>query len=320
MSRYRFAAGLVAIAVIGVACGEDEPPALPNPPGITALVTQFSAAVNTTPMQSLAALTRPMLVFGVNLANLAGPLLGKTIEWNVTTDVVDTTARAGAPAAATRVILYTINPLTLRPVEPLVEVGYVDLFPHSNFPDSSSIRFLVTGTTGGTTVVGDFLAHAHENASDAAQVNGFVTNGTERLDFVLPYVKESDSHTTLVTDFDLSAPATRIHHRSALPNTTDTTLATDLTFTFEGQQVLSLSSPVAVSSAGAVTGTGSTGVNGAPFATWTITATGSLTITGPGGRAPTAEESAAITAMHALAMQLALFVEFPVLRLYGCGC
>ena len=309
----------MAIAVIGVSCGEDVPlPVLPNPPGLTALVGEFSGAVNTAPMQSLAALTRPMAVFGVTLAGLAGPLRGKTMEWNATTDVLDTTARAGAPATALRVIMYTIDPLTLRPVEPLVEVGYVDLFAHGNFPDSTSIRFLVTGTTGGTSVVGDFVAHTHDTPLDTLRLNGFVTDGTERLDFVIPYVRAPNDHSLMVTDFDLAAPATRIHQRAALPPPTDSTLATELTFTFEGAAILSVSF-VTVSAGGAMSGEQEVGVNGVLFATSVITGT-SAVVTGPGGRTATPDEIAAVNALHALSVQVAVFIEFPVLNLYGCGC
>ena len=321
MSRYRFAAGLVAIAAVGVACGDDPPPpaVLPNPAGIASLMSEASAAVNTTPMQSLGALTLPLTAFGVNLTTLAGPLMGKTIEWNVTTDVVDTTTRAGAPANATRVILYSINPLTLKPIEPLVEVGYVDLFPHSDFPDSSSVRFLVTRTGTGAGVVGDFLGHAHDNATDAAQVNGFITNGTERLDFILPYTLVANNFTLMSAPFDLTAPATRIYHRSFLPKLGDSSVAAEVSFPMAPDSVVHRSF-LTVSAAGAITGSIEVSLRGGVlFGTGTVGATGT-TLRGPGGRALTAEESAAINGMHGLAGQLALFVQFPVLRLYGCGC
>ncbi len=323
MSRYRLVVGLAAIVGLGVACGEDEePPVLPNPAGITAQVNLFRAVVNTPAMQSLGALAIPMETFGLSLADLANPAMqGQTIEWNVTTDVLDSTARAGAPANATRVILYAINAATRRPVEPLVEVGYVDLFAHSDFPDSSSVRFLVSDSSAVPIVLADFLAHAHDNTGDTARVNGFVSNGTGRFDFAFPYRALPATQTVFDGNLDLVSPASRIRHRSSLEPSTDSAFAAQVIGAVDGDSVTSISYMIA-SASGALTGdqdVGVGGLSGPLFAHATRTA-GGVTATGPGGRALTAEERAAIDAMHFLALDFALNVQRPILTTYHCGC
>ena len=323
MSRYRLVVGLAAVVALGVSCGEDEePPVLPNPAGLTTQVNLFRAVVNTPAMQSLGALAIPMETFGLGLADLANAAMqGKTIEWNVTTDVLDTTARAGAPANATRVILYAINAATRRPVEPLVEVGYVDLFAHSDFPDSSSVRYLVSDSSTVPIVLADFLAHAHDNVGDTARVNGFVSNGTGRFDFAFPYRALPATQTVFDGNLDLVAPASRIRHRSSLEPSTDSAFASQVILAFEGDSVTSISYMTA-SASGALTGdqvVGVGGLFGPVFAEATRTA-GGVTVTGPGGRALTTDERAAIDAMHNLAMDLALNVQRPILTTYHCGC
>src|SRR5688572_12768839 len=52
---------------------------------------------------------------------------GKAFECDVDTDQYAATDRVGAPSNGVRFMLYTVNPVTGQPVEPLDEVGYAQL-------------------------------------------------------------------------------------------------------------------------------------------------------------------------------------------------
>lgn len=54
-------------------------------------------------------------------------VLGTTLEWNTTTDQYVIGARAGAPANGIRLLIYAVNPISGMPVEPLQELGFVEL-------------------------------------------------------------------------------------------------------------------------------------------------------------------------------------------------
>lgn len=54
-------------------------------------------------------------------------VLGKTLEWDTATDRYVIGARTGAPAIGIRILIYSVNPISGMPVEPLQELGFVEL-------------------------------------------------------------------------------------------------------------------------------------------------------------------------------------------------
>lgn len=97
---------------------------------------------------------------------LPASVIGKTFEWNVTTDRYVMTSRAGAPPDGIRFILYTINRISLTPAEPLVEVGTLTITQGgtTNNPTATvNVRnlagvtvFSYTASRGGTQQVPSF--------------------------------------------------------------------------------------------------------------------------------------------------------------------
>ena len=147
-------------------------------------------------------------------------LKGKTFEWDVAAGHYVVTDRPGAPADGVRFILYAINPITRRPAEPLVEVGYVDLHDLS-IDTTRSLRIVVAGvgdtpvyvdyTVAGTVTPGQFVATA----------NGFISNGEtgeagKQLTFDL-------SATLTVTSFTFTASLTLDHPAVTITETATAT-------------------------------------------------------------------------------------------------
>lgn len=103
-------------------------------------------------------------------------LKGKTFEYDTATNSYVVTARAGADANGVRFILYAIDQGTDLPVEPLVEVGYVDLIDESTAA-SLKLHIAVRGV-GGTPTYVEYLATVTPGVSSLrAGVAGSISNG-----------------------------------------------------------------------------------------------------------------------------------------------
>jgi hypothetical protein len=114
-------------------------------------------------------------------------LLGLTFEWNSVEGQYLPTERTGAPVNGMRFILYAIDPLTRVPVEPLVETGFLDLTDEGV---GDAMRVGLYAESGGTALVDYFiqLTYALVGQSDisvTASAEGFISDGTDQLDFAL---------------------------------------------------------------------------------------------------------------------------------------
>lgn len=104
------------------------------------------------------------------------PITGTTFEWDVDADAYVATSRTGAPANGVRFILYAVNSITHQPIEPVVEVGLVDLMDEST-TGNLRLHIQVKGV-GGTPTYLDYTAAIVANASSfTATVNGSLSNG-----------------------------------------------------------------------------------------------------------------------------------------------
>lgn len=178
------------------------------------------------------------------LGLIPNELKGKTFEWDtlpgherhyVVTD------RSGAPADGVRFILYAIDPLTHRPVEPLVEVGYVDLHDLST-ETTRSLRIVVAGVDGSPVFVDYTVAGTVSPGQFVASANGFLSNGesgasAKTLTFDLSATL-TETSLTFNASLSLDNPATTITETTTATKAPGTvTLSIDLTLVDPSQKV-----------------------------------------------------------------------------------
>ncbi len=160
---------------------------------------------STMPSVRVATRVRTMIGSEARTASaIPAPALGQTFEFNPTTDEYEMGERAGAPANGVRFVLYAIDPVTERPVEPLVETGYVDL-TRTATNSSATARVQVYG--GGATLVKalDYSATVAGTVTvPTVRVVGFARNAADSLGF------------SLVTGVSLASQSVTIDWRTAL--------------------------------------------------------------------------------------------------------
>lgn len=141
------------------------------------------------------------------------PVLGTTFEWDVDVDAYVATSRTGAPANGVRFILYTVNGITHRPVEPVVEVGYVDLMDEST-TGSLQLHIRVLGTGGTPTYLDYTAAIVASSSSFTATVQGSLSNGLsaaglKTLTFNVSF-QVSQNAVTENASYDLNNPSVSV--------------------------------------------------------------------------------------------------------------
>jgi hypothetical protein len=216
-ARQSVAAGVLALALGG--CGKDSSgPSEFNPQGTSADMSAATAAFATQQMSSyavlggdisavlnaspvvkssalavrgldatraardLAAIVPRRGAFQASVTSIPATLLGTTFVWDVTTDTYVASGLAGAPSAGVRFKLYAVDPVMLRPVEPLVEVGYVDITDHSTL---SAVDVNVKVVEGGVVYLA-YEVTAHATVSGGVlEIAGFASNGSTLANFDL---------------------------------------------------------------------------------------------------------------------------------------
>lgn len=129
---------------------------------------------------------------------------GKTFEWDTTgAGSYQPTARAGAPNDGVRFILYAVD-LVGQPVEPLVEVGYVE-FDDESTASLNKVHVRVAEPDGSPVYVDYTVSLASLGATSARLVtSGYITNGSpDTLDFT-GSIDVSASTTTFAVTQDVS--------------------------------------------------------------------------------------------------------------------
>ncbi len=237
---------------------------------------------------------------------------GKTYVWDGTVGHYVEGAGGSAPANGVRFILYAINPLTQQPATPLNAVGYADLTDQSS---AGTARLAVTVVGGGVTYA-DYTVTASATASSfSAQAEGYITDGTRRLDFTNS-AAATPSQVTLDYQLAVNQPivTARLQATLAIGDPTST-----LTVNF---RVTRGSESVVIAGALSVTTSGSSSaaaadlaitVNGSAFATITGTAQSggftSYTVRGPNGRELTQDERDALKSLLEAPSRLSDVVE-----------
>jgi hypothetical protein len=240
---------------------------------------------------------RPELSTAPSFNVLPAEVLGSVYEWDVTTQQYVKGLGTG-PANGVRFVLYAVNPLTDLPSEPLSPVGYADFLDESagsinrlrvlvvGYDDVTYANYLVTGSAGTT--------------SASASASGFITNGTRRLDFTAQ-LNASQTQISLNYALDLNQPDISAALSIVVSFSGETAVVQNSFSLTRGTETVVLDGELSLTSNGqtsTATANFTVVVNGGLFATITGSATSgtavSYTITGPGGRALTAEEREAI--------------------------
>ncbi|MGH7480631.1 MAG: hypothetical protein ACRELV_00620 [Longimicrobiales bacterium] len=136
--------------------------------------------------------------------------LGRTFVWDTQNDeyVVDQ-GLTGAPANGVRLIYYGIDPVTDRPIEPLVELGRVDLTDEGS-ASSWRLGIEVVNTAGDAPITHvDYFIDASwtddgNTSTVRVQAEGFVSDGERQLDIdldrTLSYTQSSSTFGVLMDD------------------------------------------------------------------------------------------------------------------------
>jgi hypothetical protein len=226
-----------------------------------------------------------------SVAAIPSELAGVTFVWADSEYVASDLS--GAPANGVRFLLYAVDPVLLRPVEPLVETGYVDVIDLST---ATQLDVRVRVVQGAITYLDYDVVSSATSSSGIVTISGFAFNGSVRANFTL---KNTVSQTAgggivLSLDYDLDVPARNlsIDWTATFANISDTEVAVTLDLAISGPN----GDVRLVGTTGADGGTFTVKVNGDTFATITISV-GGMSITGAGQEPLTPDEEEALQAV-----------------------
>jgi hypothetical protein len=220
---------------------------------------------------------------------------GHVFVWDAgSAQYVDGSA-TGGPATGVRFTVYALDPFTGQPASPLNPVGYVDLTDEST---NAQYKLGVLVADATTTYADYVVAVTTTSSSFLAQVTGFVTDGTHRLDFSN---QASATATQVGLDYNLALnqPAVSAHLVVTLAAGSSTLVLTTTFSVTRGSETVVLNGTLTATQ----TQSGFTAsanfvitVNGGQFATITGTAqsenSASFTYVGPGRTLTQAERDA----------------------------
>ena len=111
---------------------------------------------------------------GISMMAIPSNVAGKTFEYDLATGAYVVSSRPLLALNQVRFILYAVDPVTLAPVDPLVETGYVDLIDRSAGTTQAAEIVVVSGST----TYLDYTITATSTASSGrVSVVGYVTDG-----------------------------------------------------------------------------------------------------------------------------------------------
>jgi hypothetical protein len=148
-------------------------------------------------------------------------LLGKTFVYNTDSAkyIVDPQG-TGAPTDGVRLILYAVDPVLHQPLLPLQSVGSLDLIDVST---ASQDAVQIVATVGSVTYI-DYTATAAVGTTSATLgAVGYVSNGTDRLDFNLSL---GVTQASITVDYLLQAGGNSLRLLDVLSQTTETVTLT----------------------------------------------------------------------------------------------
>jgi hypothetical protein len=242
--------------------------------------------------------------FSASTAAISAEVAGKTFEYNGTGYVP--TDRTGAPSNGVRFIIYAVNPVTMQPVAPLQEVGYVQLTDLSG----------TTTQAAQVVVVSDDITYLDYTVSASATttgglitVAGYVTDGATRANVNLRSTVNQTAGLSLLYSIDVPQRDVSIDLTMTTTGLDPETAAVDIDLGMSGPNGT-------VSMSGQFTEAGGTivvRVNGDVFANITSEGSGEPIITGADGQPLTAEDQATFQNIFALTGEA--FITFDVMLL-----
>jgi hypothetical protein len=166
-----------------------------------------------------------------SLALFPSDALGKTFVYDTDLDRYEMDPDAtGAPDDGVRFILYAVDPILGRVVEPLDPIGYLDLIDVSTV---SVDAIQIVAVVGDVTYL-DYTASVSSGTSSATlSAEGFLSNGTDQVDFDLS-VGATATRATL--DYLLSTDDGSIRLEAALD--LDDTMTATLTLEGDGDTII----------------------------------------------------------------------------------
>lgn len=339
MTRRRDGWPALLLAVGSVACGESGPeaPLLRDPAALASRFEAIADAAGATSLASFAALAFPMFLAGVEVHSISPLDLGTTLTWDPAAGAFTLSDRTDGPADGLRVALYAIDDATGAPAIPLTEVGTLDLFARNAVlggtrPDTVALRFVVRGTGTSARTYADFTAWStYDPGCLCVMLAGWVTDGTTRVDFTVPYQITSGGTTSYFGGFsrpsaifEVTPPGFQFRNDVIIGEDRGDfldfayQLNADARFGFLGDSLDAVGSVVVDDSAQATT-TLTLDVNDTEYATVVLSAAGQA-FTTPGGRTLTADQRRALLAVARALFAIGFNIEYPTLILFWCGC
>ncbi len=225
-----------------------------------------------------------------SVAAIPTSVAGKTFVYDAAIDTYVASELTGAPSNGVRFVLYAVNPITLRPAEPLNEVGYVDIVDESG---SSTSAFHVIVVSGGVTYL-DYTASASGTTnSGLVTVAGFASNGTTRANFTVENtITATTNSINIGLEYTLRVPSRdlTISYQATFVAASETSVEATVDFTITGRNG-NLQLTGSYSDGG---GSFTVKVNGETFATVTITVDGQAVLTSASGDPLTESEEATV--------------------------
>ena len=223
--------------------------------------------------------------FSASSAAIPAEAAGKTFEYVDGSYVPG--ERTGAPANGVRFLIYAVNPVTFQPVEPLQEVGYVQLTDLSGSSTQAARVIVVSGTT----TYLDYTVSATANASGGlVAVVGYVTDGTTQANINLRSTITQAAGLTLLYTVDVPQRDVSIDLTMEMTGLDQQSGTIDIDLSMSGPNG-------SVSMSGRFSETGGTitvRVNGSTFGTVTSTGVGEPVITGADGEPLSDADAAAL--------------------------
>lgn len=141
-----------------------------------------------------------MMEDGTTASAIPLSALGKTFEWNTTTDQYEPTDRTGAPANGVRFIVYQLDGSGYMPLEPLVEVGYAE------FTRGTNTGTVAVYSVGGTQIMEYTATVSGTPNAPAFSVEGFIGAGANQVTFNLAF-GVSVLNSTITATWRVEVPA-----------------------------------------------------------------------------------------------------------------
>jgi len=151
-----------------------------SPQGVLPAEMARSVAVQQRAVRALAGMRAPT---GTE-ALFPADVLGKTLVWSTDSSRYVVGQQAGAPANGVRILLYAVDPGTQEPVQPLQELGHLDLTDESTVQAN---RLGVLLTLGTSTIASYYIQTVVNTYSVSLTSSGYLrsADGTQQVDFTI---------------------------------------------------------------------------------------------------------------------------------------